>query len=62
MGDVVNLRMARKAAKRSLQQQTADANRLKHGLSKAERKLDAMRKTKARRDLDQHRLDTGDEQ
>jgi hypothetical protein len=61
MGDVVNLRRARKSAERSLQQQSAAANRLKHGRSKAERELDAMHKAKTRRDLDQHRLDTGDE-
>ena len=36
-------------------------NRLLHGRSKAERNLDAARDTKARQDLDQHRVETGDE-
>ena len=56
MGDIVNLRNARKRAER-----TASANRLLHGRSKAERELEAKRKVKARRDLDRHRIETGDE-
>jgi len=61
MGDVINLRKTRKTAERSLHQQSAAANRLKHGRSKAERNLEAARKAKARHDLDHHRVDTGDE-
>ena len=61
MGDVVNLRKARKAAKRQHDEQRAAANRLLHGRSKAERKLGTARDAKARRDLDQHRVETGDE-
>jgi hypothetical protein len=61
MGDLVNLRKARKAAEREREQQRAAANRLKHGRSKAERNLAAARDAKARRDLDLHRLETGDE-
>ena len=61
MGDVVNLRRARKVAKRRHDEQRAAANRLLHGRSKAERKLGTARDTKARRDLDQHRVETGDE-
>jgi hypothetical protein len=34
---------------------------LLHGRSKAERHLDVARDTKARRDLDRHRVETGDE-
>ena len=61
MGDVINFRKARKVAERSLHGGRAASNRLKHGRSKAERKLDAMRDAKARHDLEQHRVDTGDE-
>ena len=61
MGDVVKLRDARKAAKRQHDEQRAATNRLLHGRSKAERKLGTARDAKARRDLDQHRVETGDE-
>ena len=61
MGDVVNFRKARKTAERSLHLQQAAANRLKYGRRKADRTLEAARKAKARHDLDQHRVDTGDE-
>ena len=61
MGDVIKLREARKQTKRLRDEKRAAANRLLHGRTKAERELDAARDTKARRDLDQHRVDTGDE-
>ena len=61
MGDIINFRKARKTAERSLRQQAAAANRLKHGRSKAERNLETARQAKARHLLDQHRVDTGDE-
>ena len=61
MGDVVNLRQARKLAKRQAEERRAAANRLLHGRSKAERTGDAARDSKARRDLDQHRIETGDD-
>ena len=61
MGDVIKLRAARKQAKRLSDEKRAAANRLLHGRSKAERDLEAARDTKARRDLDQHRVETGDE-
>jgi hypothetical protein len=61
MGDIINLRRARKRAERQLAEQKASANRLLHGRSKAERQLDAERDTKARRDLEHHRIETGDE-
>lgn len=61
MGEVVNFRRARKKAARQLAERTASANRLRHGRSKAERELEAERKVKARRDLDRHRIETGDE-
>lgn len=61
MGDVIKLREARKQAKRLRDEKRAAASRLTHGRSKAERDLDAARDTKARRDLDKHRVETGDE-
>jgi hypothetical protein len=61
MGDIVNLRRARKKAERLLAEQKASANRLLHGRSKAEREIDAERESKARRDLEHHRIETGDE-
>jgi hypothetical protein len=61
MAEIVNLRTARKRAKRSQQDVTAAANRLAGGLPANERKRDAARRDKARRNLDQHRIETGDE-
>src|SRR6516165_3564513 len=61
MGDIVNFRRARKKAERQLAERTASANRLWHGRSQAERELETKRDTKARRDLDRHRIETGDE-
>ena len=39
----------------------ASAKRLLHGLSKAQRDLDSERDAKASRDLERHRIETGDE-
>jgi len=61
LGNVVNLRQARKQARREQDAQRAAANRLRHGLSKAEHKLEAAREGKARLDLDRRRVETGDE-
>ena len=61
MGDIIKLRGARKQTKRLRDEKRAAANRLLHGRSKAERNLEVARDTKARRDLDQHRVETGDE-
>jgi hypothetical protein len=61
MGDVIKLRAARKQAKRLRDEKNAAANRLLHGRSKAERSLGVARDTKTRQDLEQHRVDTGDE-
>jgi hypothetical protein len=60
MGNVVNLRKARKQAKRQEDEARAAANRLKHGRSKAERLLEANRFERGRRELEAHRIDTGD--
>ena len=60
MADVVNLRTARKRANRQREDLRASANRLAHGRPTAERKLDTARADKVSRDLDRHRIDTGD--
>ncbi len=61
MGEVVNLRRARKKSERQQAELKAAANRLLHGRSKAERMLDAERNAKSRRHLDRHRIKTGDD-
>ena len=61
MGDIVNLRRARKEAERQRAEREAAANRLLHGRSKAERELASKRDAKARGDLDRHPIETGDE-
>jgi hypothetical protein len=61
MGDLVNLRKVRKTVKRKLEQERAATNRLLHGQTKGDRALDAARKAKAARELEQHRVETGDD-
>ncbi len=60
MADVVNLRTLRKRAKRQQDDRRADANRLAHGRSERAKARDAAQRAKADRDLDQHRIETGD--
>jgi hypothetical protein len=62
MGDLVNLRAARKRSKRRQAERTAASNRLEHGLSKAKRALERSRNDKALNHLEQHRIKTGDGQ
>jgi Domain of unknown function (DUF4169) len=62
MTSVVNLRIARKRAKRRKAEQEAAANRLTHGSSKTERNLERVRRDKALMRLDQHRIESGDEE
>jgi hypothetical protein len=61
MGELVSFRKTRKKIERALDKKRAASNRLLHGRSKADRNLDAARNAKARRALDQHRVETGDE-
>jgi hypothetical protein len=61
MGDVINLRTARKQADRRKAEERASANRIAYGLTKAERKLDKARKAKAEREIEGHRLDKRDD-
>ena len=61
MAELVNLRTARKQAKRRRSEQRADANRLAHRHPKHVRKLKAAQQAKAEVELDRHRIDTGDD-
>lgn len=56
MGDVVNLRRARKARDRTSAEAQAAQNRIEFGRTKAERKLTEAEKTLAKRRLEGHRL------
>ena len=60
MGEIVNLRTARKAATRRRDAARAEENRRVHGRSKAERALEEARAEKTRRELDAHRIETED--
>ena len=60
MAELVNLRTARKRAKRQQDERDAEANRLAYGQPKHLRKLDAARRAKADRDLDRHEIEEGD--
>ena len=62
MGDIVNLRTARKRAKRLEAEQKAAANRLTHGRTKADRTATQLLNDKAQLSLDLHRVETGDRQ
>jgi len=62
MGDLVNLRTARKRAKRRQAEQEAASNRLVHGRSKAERALEQSRRDQARSNFDKHQIETGEGQ
>ena len=57
MAEIVNLRRARKAAKRTKRENEAGARRVAHGTPKAlRRKIDA-RRDKAERDHEAHRIE-----
>ena len=60
MADVVNLRTARKRAKKIEAEKDAANNRLAHGRTKSERKLAMVRRVKASRDLDLHWIEMGE--
>ena len=61
MGEIVNLKRARKRGEREQAAKQAEANRARFGRSKSERAADAMRARRAGELLDQHRIDGGDE-
>ena len=62
MGEIVNLRRERKRAERQSAERKAAANRQLHARSKARRKSDLSRNAKNSRDLDAHRIETGDKE
>lgn len=57
MGEIVNLRRAKKAKARAKADEEAAANRLLHGTPKATRDLTKARSEKARRDLEGVRIE-----
>ena len=60
MGELVNLRKARKQAQRNADEERAASNRLVHGRTKAQRTLEAARTERTRRHLEAHKIDTGE--
>jgi len=60
MAELVNLRTARKRAKRQHDDQRANAHRLAHGQPKHLRKFEAAQQAKVSHDLDRHRIEPGD--
>lgn len=60
MGPIVNLRTARKQAKRLRAEQEAAQKRLAHGRSKAEKALQRTQSENARENLDRHRIERKD--
>lgn len=60
MGDVINLRQARKAAERKRKDAEAEANRLRHGESKAERERRRLLETRDALRHEAGRLDVPD--
>jgi len=61
MGDVVNLRRARKRRERAREEAEAAANRLAFGMKKSERRRIASETEKAERELEAHGLVPPDE-
>lgn len=57
MGEIVNLKLARKRKARDEAAKAADARRAGHGRTKAERETEAVRRALAERALDASRLD-----
>lgn len=59
MGDVVNLRLARKRKARTEKEQAAERNRAVHGRTKGERQRDRADSERTQNFLDGHRRDGG---
>jgi hypothetical protein len=57
MGEIVNLRRARKTQERRKDEAQAQENRVRYGLSKAERQLTEKTKSLSERRLEGHRLE-----
>jgi len=61
MAEIVNLRIARKRAARGKAETQAAERRRAHGIPKPERDRAAAERSKARKALDQHRIEPGDD-
>lgn len=61
MGEVINLRQARKNKARAEKECQAEENRATHGRPKADKSLARTLKDKAERNLDAHRRGDGDD-
>lgn len=60
MAEIVNLRIARKRTDRRRKEESAAQARAVHGVSKAERGRVETVRSKIRRELDEHRIETGE--
>ena len=56
MAEIVNLKRARKHKTRKAKEETAEANRIKHGVAKPARELAKARVEKDTRDIEAHKL------
>lgn len=61
MAEIVNLRRVRKQKARAERQEAADANRLKHGMTAAEKKQREAERDLAERRLAGHRIEPAEE-
>jgi hypothetical protein len=60
MGEVINLRRARKQARKREDAERAASNRAVHGQTKAEKTFETRRAELMRRHLDAHKIDSGE--
>jgi hypothetical protein len=60
VAEIINLRNARKRTERLLSEERAATARVSHGMSKADRMLAKANRDKIRRELDEHRIETGE--
>jgi hypothetical protein len=61
VADIVNLRTIRKRVQRAQAAERAGEHRVRYGMNKVERNRLAAEKNRAARNLDQRRIDTGDD-
>jgi len=60
MAEIINLRITRKRADRQRSHERAAAARVFHGISKVDRTLAKANRDNIRRELDEHRIETGE--
>ncbi len=60
MAEIINLRLARKARERAARETEAQANRARHGRTRAEREVKSLDAARAARKLDGARRETED--